>query len=91
MANLTNKSTNTWTPNATQKQFMELVGSYENGVTMFELKLAGYDFKTGTINTLLTKGLVVTDAEKREFLCDVVYNGVKVGTIKKDYMVYRLA
>lgn len=91
MANLTNKSTSTWTPNATQKQFMELVGSYENGVTMFELKLAGYEFKTGSVNTLLTKGLVVTDAEDRVFECDVVYNGVKVGTTKKTGKVYRLA
>ena len=91
MANLTNKSTNTWTPNATQKHFMELVGSYENGVTMFELKLAGHDFKTGSVNTLLTKGLVVTDADERVFECDVVYNGVKVGTTKKTGKVYRLA
>ena len=91
MANLTNKSTNTWTPNATQKHFMELVGSYENGVTMFELKLAGHDFKTGSVNTLLTKGLVVTDADERVFECDVVYNGMKVGTTKKTGKVYRLA
>lgn len=91
MAKLTNKSTSTWTPNATQKKFMELVGSYENGVTMFELKLAGYEFKTGSVNTLLTKGLVVTEAEEREFQCEVVYNGVKVGTVKKSYTVYRLA
>lgn len=80
-----------WTMNETQKKFMELVGSYENGVTMFELKLAGHDFKTGSINTLLTKGLVVTDAEDRVFECDVVYNGVKVGTTKKTGKVYRLA
>ena len=91
MATKVNKSTSTWTPNATQKQFMELVGSYENGVTMFELKLAGYEFKTGSVNTLLTKGLVVTDAEEREFQCDVMYNGVKVGTVKKTGKVYRLA
>ena len=80
-----------WTMNETQKKFMELVGSYENGVTMFELKLAGYDFKTGSVNTLLTKGLVVTDADERVFECDVVYNGVKVGTVKKTGKVYRLA
>lgn len=80
-----------WTMNETQKKFMELVGSYENGVTMFELKLAGYEFKTGSVNTLLTKGLVVTEAEEREFQCEVVYNGVKVGTVKKTGKVYRLA
>lgn len=82
---------NNWKMNETQKKFMELVGSYEDGVTMFELKMAGHDFKTGSVNTLLTKGLVVTDAEEREFQCDVVYNGVKVGTVKKTGKVYRLA
>ena len=93
MANLTNKSTktSTWTPNATQKQFMEVLANFPNGVTMLELKMAGFDFKTGSVNTLLTKGLVVTDAEDRVFECDVVYNGVKVGTVKKTGKVYRLA
>ena len=81
---------NTWKMNDTQKQFMEVVGTYENGVTIFELKLAGYNFASGSINTLITKGLVTTDAEKREFECDVVYNGVKVGTVKKSGVVYRV-
>lgn len=81
---------NNWTMNDTQKQFMEVVGHFPNGVTIFELKLAGYDFKSGSINTLITKGLVTTDAEKREFECDVVYNGVKVGTTKKSGVVYRV-
>lgn len=80
----------TWTMNETQKRFMEVLGGYAEGVTMFELKLAGHDFKTGAVNTLITKGLVVTDGE-REFQCDVVYNGVKVGTMKKTGKVYRLA
>lgn len=80
----------TWTMNETQKRFMEVLGGYAEGVTMFELKLVGHDFKTGAVNTLITKGLVVTDGE-REFQCDVVYNGVKVGTMKKTGKVYRLA
>lgn len=80
----------TWTMNDTQKRFMEVLGGYAGGVTMFELKMAGHDFKTGSVNTLVTKGLVVTDGE-REFQCDVVYNGVKVGTVKKTGKVYRLA
>ena len=78
-----------WTPNETQKAFMNVVGAYADGVTMFELKLAGYDFKTGAVNTLVTKGLVATDGE-REFKCDVVYNGVVVGTQTKVGKVYRL-
>ena len=82
---------NKWTMNETQKAFMEVLKEYPNGVTMFELKLAGKEFKTGSVNTLVTKGLVVTEAEEREFQCEVVYNGVKVGTVKKTGKVYRLA
>ena len=63
--------------------------NYPDGVTMFELKLAGYDFKTGSINTLITKGLVVTDGE-REFACDIVYNGKVVGKTTKTGKVYKL-
>lgn len=80
---------NTWTINETQKAFMNVVGTYADGVTMFELKLAGYDFKTGSVNALVTKGLVSTDGE-REFKCDVVYNGVVVGTQTKVGKVYRV-
>ena len=80
-----------WKMNETQKAFMEVLGQYPDGVTMFELKLAGHDFKTGSINTLISKGLVSTDGDEREFQCDVVYNGVKVGTVKKTGKVYRLA
>ena len=80
---------NTWKMNETQKAFMEVLGQYADGVTMFELKLAGHDFKTGSINTLITKGLVVTDGE-RDFTCDVVYNGVVVGKVTKSGKVYKL-
>ena len=80
---------NTWKMNETQKAFMNVVGTYADGVTMFELKLAGYDFKTGSVNVLVTKGLVSTDGE-REFKCDVVYNGVVVGTQTKVGKVYKL-
>ena len=80
----------TWTMNETQKAFMEVLAQYAEGVTMFELKLAGKEFKTGSINTLITKGLVVTDGE-REFECEVVYNGVVVGKVTKTGKVYRLA
>ena len=80
---------NTWKMNETQKAFMEVLGQYADGVTMFELKLAGHDFKTGSINTLITKGYVVTDGEK-DFACDVVYNGVVVGKVTKTGKVYKL-
>lgn len=80
---------NTWKMNETQKAFVEVLGSYPDGVTMFELKLAGHDFKTGAVNTLITKGLVTTDGD-RDFACDVVYNGVVVGKVTKTGKVYKL-
>ena len=79
----------TWKMNETQKAFMEVLGKYDNGATMFELKLAGYDFKTGSVNTLITKGLVYTDGE-REFSCDIVYNGNVVGKHTKTGKIYKL-
>lgn len=80
---------NTWKMNDTQKAFMDVLANYADGVTMFELKLAGYDFKTGSVNVLVTKGLVVTDGD-RDFTCDVVYNGVVVGKVTKTGKVYKL-
>lgn len=86
MANKTNQ----WEMNDTQKAFVEILKE-RGAVTLFELKLDGIEFKTGSINVLKSKGIVVTDEEKREFECDIVYNGEKVGTIKKSATVYRLA
>ena len=40
--------------------------------------------------TLITKNILKTDEEKREYECDVVYNGVVVGKTKKYGTVYRL-
>ena len=79
----------TWKMNDTQKQFVETLESYENGATLFELKLAGKEFKSGSINTLISKGIVEIDGE-REFNCDIVYNGVVVGKITKTGKVYKL-
>jgi hypothetical protein len=79
----------TWTMNETQKAFMGVLAGYPDGVTMFELKLAGHDFKTGSINTLITKGLVVTDGEK-DFACDIVYDGKVVGKTTKTGKIYKL-
>ena len=79
----------TWKMNETQKQFVETLESYENGATLFELKLDGKEFKSGSINTLISKGIVEIAGE-REYLCDIVYNGVVVGKITKTGKVYRL-
>ena len=79
----------TWKMNETQTQFVETLESYENGATLFELKLAGKEFKSGSINTLISKGIVEIDG-KREFNCDIVFNGVAVGKITKTGKVYKL-
>ena len=65
----------TWKMNDTQRQFVETLESYENGATLFELKLAGREFKSGSINTLISKSIVKIDGE-REYDCDIVFNGV---------------
>ena len=79
----------TWKMNDTQKQFVETLENYENGATLFELKLAGREFKSGSINTLISKGVVKIDGE-REYDCDIVFNGVVVGKITKTGKVYKL-
>lgn len=79
----------TWSMNDTQRQFVEVLKSYDNGITLFELKLAGKEFKTGSINTLISKGIVEITGE-REFACEVVYNGQIVGKATKTGKVYKL-
>ena len=79
----------TWKMNDTQKQFVETLESYENGATLFELRLAGKEFKSGSINTLISKSIVKIDGE-REYDCDIVFNGVVVGKITKTGKVYKL-
>ena len=78
-----------WTMNETQKAFMAEVAQHAEGVTIFELKLAGHDFKSGSINTLITKGYVEVVGE-REFVCDVVYAGQVVGKSTKTGKVYKV-
>jgi len=83
-------NTKTWEMNETQKEFVELVKANPEGVTLFELKLEGKVYKTGTLNALLNKGILVNAGEK-VFECDVMYNGTKVGTVKKTAAIYKLA
>ena len=82
-------SVKNWEMNDTQKRFMAILAERKEGITLFELKLEGIEFATGSINALITKGLVVADSE-REFPCDVVYNGKVVGHTTKKGKVYRL-
>lgn len=80
----------TWTMNDTQKAFVnEVRNAGKNGITVFELKVQGKVFATGAINALVKKGVLVTKGE-REFTCDVVFNGVKVGEVKKTGVIFAM-
>lgn len=80
----------TWEINETQKAFLNALKDNGGKATLFELNhFKGCSFKSGAINTLINKGLVTAD-EKVEYTCDVVYNGVKVGSVKKTATVYEL-
>lgn len=79
----------TWSMNNTQRDFVAVLKNYDNGVTLFELKLAGKEFKSGSVNTLISKGIVEITGE-REFVCDIVFNGVVVGKATKTGKVYKL-
>ena len=79
----------TWTMNDTQKRFVEILKKHPEGVTLFELKLEGVEFATGSINTLIKKGYVSTETEK-QFPCDIMFNGKIVGNTTKSGKVYKL-
>lgn len=84
------KTQKTWVMNDTQKAFCEALKANGGKATLFELNhFKGYNFKSGAINTLISKGYVKAE-DKVEYACDVVYNGVKVGSVKKTATVYEL-
>ena len=70
----------TWTPNETQTRFMKILGENPDGMTLREIKSKyGVEFKTGSINTLLSKGKVRKADGTRDFTADIVYNGEIIG------------
>ena len=70
----------TWTPNETQTRFMKILGENPDGMTLREIKSKyGVEFKTGSINTLLSKGKVRKADGTRDFTADIVYNGEVIG------------
>lgn len=80
----------TWTMNDNQKAFVAALAANGGKATLFELNyLKGFNFKTGTINVLVKKGIITAD-EEATYECDVVYNGAVVGTVKKTVKVYAL-
>jgi hypothetical protein len=69
-----------WVANKTQKAFLEALEGVEEGLTLSEInEKLGTEIKTGSINCLLTKGLVETDGERE----------VQV-LVKKKVKVYKL-
>lgn len=79
-----------WTMNETQVAFCNALRENGGKATLFELNyFKGFNFKSGSVNTLIKKGIVKAD-EEVEYACDVVYNGVKVGSVKKTAKVYEL-
>ena len=59
--------------NETQKDFMDTLKDFGRAVTLIEIEArTGKTFKTGTINTLVAKGLVTTEDT------DVEYKETKV-------------
>ena len=80
----------TWTPNENQKDFMETLKSYPDGATLKDIELdTGKVFKTGAINTLVSRGLVV--ASDGEFAVSKVYRDRVIGSIKMSWKIYKLA
>ena len=79
-----------WEMNETQKSFVKILGENPDGLTLREIKKAyGIEFKTGSINTLKSKGLVNADG-KREFVADIVYDGEVIGHKSYSDTVYKL-
>ena len=68
-----------WTPNANQKKFLEVLSNEPR--TLAELgELAGVEFKTGSINTLVKKGLIKCNKDALERVCPCCGHKTKVST-----------
>lgn len=83
-------TTTKWTPNEKQKLFL---GALADGkaLTLAEIsKKVGVEIKSGSINTLINKGMVQT--EDISYDCNIVRkdNGEIVGTTKKKVKAYKL-
>lgn len=74
--------TNQWKPNENQTKFMEILKENPDGTTLRDIKEKyGIEFKTGSINTLLTKGLVVADG-KKTYVCECCGHKTSVNLYK---------
>ena len=82
--------TREWKMNDTQKEFVKILGENPDGLTLREIKKNyGKEFKSGSINTLASKGIVDTDGI-RTFVADIVYDGEVIGHTTYNDTVYKL-
>lgn len=80
-----------WEPNETQKEFLKILGENPDGITLREIaKKYGKVVKSGSINSLASKGLVNTDGI-RTFVADIVYDSEVIGHKTYNDTVYKLA
>lgn len=56
------KNVKAWEMNETQKEFVAVLKELGHAATLMEVNaVSGKNFKTGSINTLVTKGVVATE------------------------------
>ena len=81
-----------WKPNEKQQLFLKVLGEADGkGLTLAEVSaIAGVEIKSGSINTLISKGMVATEDVSYE--CNIVRkdNGEIVGSTKKTVKAYKL-
>ena len=81
-----------WKPNEKQQLFLKVLGEADGkGLTLAEVSaIAGVEIKSGSINTLIAKGMVATEDVSYE--CNLVRKdtGEIVGSTKKTVKAYKL-
>ena len=84
-------TTTKWTPNEKQTLFLKALKEADGALTLSEVsEIVGQEIKSGSINTLIAKGMIQTEDVVYE--CNIVRkdNGKVVGTTKKTVKAYSL-
>jgi hypothetical protein len=82
-----------WTPNDTQKEFIEILKNHPDGITMKDIELQyGKKFATGSVNILLDteNGKGYVDGQDIDVKVDLVYKDTVIGTTTKHWKLYKL-
>ena len=81
-----------WSPNETQVKFLGVLKNADGPMTLADVsEVVGQEIKSGSINTLISKGMVVTSDVEIECLIVRKDNGKVVGSTKKTVKAYALA